>query len=200
MREVEVATFEDAAEELVVKLRGLDAEIEESEHKLEELRGRMQGVDHEVDEAWTALTAAATSFLDALHDEEEALDRQARETLEGVSGAEQAVNDDGAAARAEIDQGTAQLEGVAQHATSLAPAVDSLAEQAGAEPARSLAQRAQALQQELERAVGEARGFLQDELVPAVEQVEADVRQRAQEVHAALAQELTAALQHAFEE
>ena len=35
-----MTTFEDAAEELMVKLRGLDSEIDESEHTLEELRGR----------------------------------------------------------------------------------------------------------------------------------------------------------------
>lgn len=172
-----MATLEDAAEELVVKLRGLDSEIEESERKLEELRGRMEGVSEEVDEGWTALAAAATSFLDALHAEQEALDTQARETLEGVGGAQQAVSEEGGASRARIDQGTAQLEGLAQHATSLAPAVESLAEQAG-----------------------EARDFLQDELAPAVEQVATDVRQRSQEVHTALAQEMTAALQQAFEE
>lgn len=195
-----MATLEDAAEELVVKLRGLDSEIEESERKLEELRGRMEGVSEEVDEGWTALAAAATSFLDALHAEQEALDTQARETLEGVGGAQQAVSEEGAASRARIDQGTAQLEGLAQHATSLAPAVESLAEQAGEAPARSLAERAHALQLELERAVAEARDFLQDELAPAVEQVATDVRQRSQEVHTALAQEMTAALQQAFEE
>lgn len=195
-----MATFEDAAEELVAKLRGLDSEIEESERRLEELRGRMEGVDHEVDEGWTALAAAATSFLEALHDEQDALDTQARETLEGVGAAQQAVSDEGAAACSEIDRGTAQLEGVAQHATGLTPAVESLADQAGAAPARSLAERAHALQQELERAVAEARDFLQDELVPAVEQVATDVRQRSEEVHTALAQEMTAALQQAFEE
>ena len=33
-----MATLEDAAEALVVKLRGLDSEMEESEDKLEDLR------------------------------------------------------------------------------------------------------------------------------------------------------------------
>ena len=37
-----MATLEDAAEELVVKLKALDAEIEESDHKLEDLRRRLE--------------------------------------------------------------------------------------------------------------------------------------------------------------
>jgi DNA repair exonuclease SbcCD ATPase subunit len=195
-----VATLEDAAEELVVKLRGLDSEIEESEHRLEELRGRMDAVAHDVEEDWTALTTAVTSFLEKVHTEQEALDTQAKETLAGVGGAQQAVAEEGAAARSEIAEGTGQLEGLAQHATGLAPAVESLAEQAGEAPAKGLAERAHALQQELERAVNEARDFLHDELVPAVEQVATDVHQRAQAVHDALAQEMAQALQHAYEE
>ena len=51
-----MATFEDAAEQLVVKLKGLDAEIEESQHALEELGDRVNAVSGEVDEAWSGLT------------------------------------------------------------------------------------------------------------------------------------------------
>ncbi len=195
-----MATLEDAAEELVVKLRGLDSEIEESSHKLEELRDRVEDVGEDVEKEWTALGEAVTSFLDKVREEQEALDRQAQETLQGVSDAHQAVAEDGAAARTEIAEGHAQLEALGQHATGLEPGVESLTADAGEAPARSLAERAHELQQELERVVEEARDFLRDEVVPAVEHVATDVRERCQELHRELAEEMTGALQQAFDD
>ena len=57
-----MATLEDAAEELVVKLRGLEAEIAESDQKLETLRGRMQTAKHDVEADWTELTEKVESL------------------------------------------------------------------------------------------------------------------------------------------
>ena len=54
-----MTTFEDAAEELMVKLRGLDSEIDESEHTLEELRGRVADLELVVQGLLDELAGAA---------------------------------------------------------------------------------------------------------------------------------------------
>jgi uncharacterized coiled-coil DUF342 family protein len=195
-----MATLEDAADDLVVKLRGLDSEIEESGQKLEDLRQRLETVSGEVAQEWTALAEAASSFLEKVREEQEQLHQQTQQTLQGVAEAQNAVAQDGAQARAEIADGRTQLDALGQHATGLEPGVASLATEAGEAPAQGLAERARELEQELTRVVEEARDFLRGEVLPAVEEVADDLRDRGRELHRMLANETTAALQQAFDE
>jgi ElaB/YqjD/DUF883 family membrane-anchored ribosome-binding protein len=172
-----MATLEDAAEELVVRLRGLDSEIEESESKLEDLHERIETAGRDVEKEWTALAEAVSSFLQKARDEQEQLRDQAQETSQAVVDAQNAVAEDGAGMRQEIGEGRAQLEALAQHAAGLNPGVESLAAEAGEAPARSMTERARELEQELNQLVEEARDFLQDEVVSAANDAADEVRQ-----------------------
>jgi DNA anti-recombination protein RmuC len=195
-----VATLEDAAEDLVVKLKGLDAEIEESDGKLEELRDRVQTAVGEVEKDWTELGEAVTSFLDKLREEAGQLDQQAQETLQAVTDAHNALGENATAAQDEIQQETAALDALGQQVTGLEPAVESLVAEGGEAPPRGLAERARELEQELSKLLDEARDFLRDEVVPAIEQAAAGVRERCEELHRSLAEEQTKELQHVFDE
>jgi hypothetical protein len=195
-----MATLEDAAEELVVKLRGLDSEIEESERQLEDLHQRVDHVRADVDHDWTALTEAVTAFLHKLGQEESELAQQVQTTGQAVADAQQAMAEDGAQARVEIAQGHAQLDALGQHATGLQPGVQSLATEAGEAPAKALAEQAHALEQELQQLVEDARTFVHDEVLPAITQVAADFHEQCQELHRQMAEEITAALQETFGE
>lgn len=195
-----MATLEDAAEDLVVKLRGLDTEIEESERKLGDLKEKVEETASDVDEEWTALAGAVSSLLATVKEEQERLQQQAQQTHQALTDTQNAVAEDGAEARTEIAQGRSQLEALDGHAAGLEPAVESLAADAGEAPARGLAQRARDLEQELERVVEDARDFLRDEVVPAIEARADDVRQACQELHRLLAEESTAALQKAYDD
>lgn len=195
-----MATLEDAAEDLVVKLKALDAEIEESDHKLEELRGRVETAAREVDEDWKDLTEAVTSLLDKVREEAEQLDQQTQETLTAVTDAHNAVGENATAAQNEIGQAAAELDALGQQAAALEPAVDSLVADAGEAPAHALAARAKELEQELTKLVEEARDFLRDEVVPAIEQVADDVKDRCEELHRVLAEQHTDELQKAYDE
>jgi hypothetical protein len=195
-----MATLEDAAEDLVVKLRRLDAEIEESDQKLEGLRERVETVTREVEQEWTDLTEAVTSFLEKAREEGQQLDEQARETLQAISDAHNSVGENATAAEGEIKEETAKVDALGQHAAALEPTVEPLVTEGAEEPARALAERARELEQELEKVVGEARDFLRDEVVPALEQAADDVRERCEELHRTLADEHAEALQKAFDE
>jgi len=194
-----MATFEDAAEELVLKLRGLDSEIEESEQKLDDLHERVDAMTDEVDQEWTALDAAAKSFLEKVAEERKQLDEQARQTVQDVADAQKAVAEHGAQARSEIHEGRARLDELGQHANGLEPGVESLAGEGGEAPAHDLAERARELEQELERAVQDAQAFMRDEAVPGIEALASEVREHCQEIRRVLAEEATAALQRAFD-
>lgn len=195
-----MATLEDAAEELVIKLRGLDSEIEESEHKLQELTGRVEGAADNLEREFTALTEGLSGFLERMRGQQEQLHRQMEETLQEANGCRQAAAEQGAEARSEIATGRQHLDGVAEHATGLQPGVESLVTQAAEEPARSLAERAAEVQEELARAMEEARDFLRDEVVGGLQQFVTDVTSRCEDMGRSLAEEHTAALQAAFDE
>jgi hypothetical protein len=195
-----VATLEDAAEALVVKIRGLDSEIAESQHTLEELRGRIDATLHEGEREWMALDAAVSSFLDKAREERAWLAREAQQAAQAAAAAHQAVATHGASARSEITEGRAHLDAFAQQATALQPAVESLIAEAGEAPARSLAQRAAQIAQELAHALEEARDFLRNEVVQGLAQVVQEIGDRCQTFRAMLAEEHTAALQAAFDE
>lgn len=195
-----MATFEDAADALVVKLRGLDSEIEESEDKLEDLRERLEAVTHDVEQEWTALREAATSLLDKVRDEQEQLASQVQETGQAMVDAQNAVAEHGAEARQEIADAHAQLDALTQHATGLEPGVESLATEAGEAAAKSLAERAHELQQELDRLVEDARNFLQDEVANAANDAADELRQLCQTVHQSLAEAAAEAFKDAYQQ
>jgi len=195
-----MATLEDAAEQLVVKLRGLDTEIEESEDKLEDLRERLDEAAREVEQQSTALREAATSLLDKVREEQEQLRDQGQETAQAVVDAQNAVAEEGAESRQALADGCGQLEALGQHATGLEPGVESLAAEAGEAPARSLAERAHELEQELNKLMEEARDILQDEVVSAAKDTAEEVRQVCETLHRSLAEAAAQAFQQVYED
>jgi chromosome segregation ATPase len=194
-----VATLEDAAEELVVKLKGLDAEIEESEGKFEGFKAGIENVAGELDQEWTALAAAVTSFAKALAEEQQKLDEQARETLQALSDAQAAVGQNGTEARTEIGQARGQLDALGEHAKALDTAAESLA-QAGEAAPKALAEQARELEQQLTKLFEETRDFLRDEVEPAIETLATEVNTRCQELQQVMAEQLTTSLQESFDE
>ena len=195
-----MGTLEDAAEDLVVKLRGLDSEIEESDQKLEVLRERVETATREVEQDWTDLREAVTSFLGKVREEREQLDQQAEETLQAVTGAHNSLAENATAAQNEIAESKGELDALGQQVSGLEPAVESLVAEGGEAPARSLAERAKVLEQEVSKLLTEARDFLHDEVVTAMEQVAEGVRERCEELHRGLVDEAAQALQKVYDE
>ena len=195
-----MATLEDAAEELVVRLRGLDSEIEESEGKLEDLRDQVDKAAEEVEQEWSQLREAVSSLLEMAREQGEQLGEQARETGQALVDARSAVGEEGAESRQELGEGRAHLDALGQHAAGLEPGVESLATEAGEAPARSLAERARELEQELNRLMEEARTFLQDEVAGAATEIADEIRQICQTLHQSLAEAITEAFQDAYQQ
>jgi hypothetical protein len=194
-----LATLDDAAEALVLKLRGLDSEIEDSEHRLGDFRARIEGASHEVDQEWTVLSEAVSSFLAKVHEEQDRLGQETQQALQATADAQQAVATGSAEVHSEIAEGRAHLDALAQHGTGLQANVESLATEAGEAPAHNLAQRAAQVEQELVHALDEARDFVRNEVVHGIEDLAHDIRDRCQALRTVLAEENTHAMQAAFD-
>jgi uncharacterized phage infection (PIP) family protein YhgE len=195
-----VATLDDAAEALVVRLQGLDSEIENSEHQLQDCRSRIEAVSHEVEQEWTALGEAVASFLTRVHEQQDRLGQETQQALHAAADTQQAAAATATEAQSEIAEARGQLDGLAHHAAGLQPIVESLASGAGEAPAHALAQRAAQIEQELTQALDDARDFLSNEVVHGLEQLAHDIRERCQAVRTTLAEQATHALQAAFDE
>ena len=193
-----MVTLEDAAEELVGRLKGLEGEIEESRHTLEELRGGVDRAADDVEREWSVLAQAASSLLETVREGMAHLGEQAEESARTASDAQQALRHDDGELRAEIGAGRARLDALAQQASGWEPALETLATEAGEAPARSLAQRAGEIERELARLLEETRAFLQDEVASSLAQLTQDVRERGEQVRRWLAEEATAALHEGF--
>jgi chromosome segregation ATPase len=194
-----VATLDDAAEALVLKVQGLDSEIEESQHRLADLRGRLEATAHEVEQEWTALTQAVAAFLEKVHEEQQRLDQDAQQALQAMADVQQAAATTGAEANSEIAGGGAHLDALTQHANTLHTNVESLATEAGETPAHNLAQRAAQIEQDLVHALEEARDFVRNDVVHGIEEVAHEIRDRCQALRTTLAEEHAHALQGAFD-
>jgi hypothetical protein len=194
-----VATLEDAAQELVVRLKGLDSEIEESAQVLQELRGRVEAAGEEVEEEWSRLAEAVSSFESALREEQEKLAAAAGEGLRATAEAQGTVQEHGAQARSSIAGAQSDLDVLSRHAAGLEPGVESLVAEAGEAPAHSLAQRAKAVEEELAAVLESARDFVQHEVTSALEELAAEVRERCDALRTRMAEEGAAALQAMFD-
>jgi len=195
-----LATLDDSAEALTVKLRGLDSEIEESEHQVQDCRNRIETVSHELEQEWTALGEAVSSFLTKVHEQRQHLGQEAQQALHATSEAQQAVASSASEAHSEIAEARTHLDGLAHHATALQPGMESLATEAGEAPTHALAQRAAQLEQELTQALDEVHDFLSNTVAHGLEQLAHDIQERCQAVRTTLAEQAAHALQAAFEE
>jgi uncharacterized phage infection (PIP) family protein YhgE len=195
-----VATLDDAAEALVLKLRGLDDEIAHSEHELQEYRTRIEAVTHEVDQEWTALGETVSTFMAKLHEQQDKLGQESQQALHAAADTQQALADGASEAHAELADGRQQLEALAHHAAGLQPNLESLAREAGEAPAHALAQQAAQIEHELEQALDEARDFLATDVVHGLEQLAQDIRERCQQLRTTLADQAAHALQAAYDE
>src|SRR5262245_7193303 len=123
-----MATLEDAADDLVIKLKSLDSEIEESERQLADLRARIQHVEEEVQHEWTAFEAALSSFIDKVEAQESRLDQAAASSLEEATEALAAIRPQHFELRDRLNVGQAQLAGLTAQVAAREPELASLAD------------------------------------------------------------------------
>jgi hypothetical protein len=158
-----MGTLDDAAEQLLVKLKGLDSEIEESLHALDAVRERMDGTATEVDGQWSALADAVRSLVERAREEQERLTGDAQRALDACGAAGNAVQRTGGEVPAAVAGAVAQAEALAHHVQEVVPPLER-ALAGGEQAAHALGERARALEEELARLFEEAGAFLRDDV------------------------------------
>jgi hypothetical protein len=195
-----MATLEDAADDLVIKLRSLDSEIEESERQLADLRARITHVGEEVQREWTAFEAALSAFVDKVEGQESRLDQAASSSLEGATEALAAIRPQHVEVRDMLNVGQAQLAGLTAQVAARQPELASLADADGLQPAQALAQVATRQVAATEKAAGSVQRFLEETVPAELDQDAQDVRAESQSIADWMTEQAAAALQSAFDE
>lgn len=194
-----MATLEQAAEALVVKLKGLDGEIAASETKIEAMREEVEKGVGDVAAAFEATRTAADAFLAKVAQGHAALDDQAEHAVEAASDAKSALTADAEASRHELEERTDALAETARILADTGSALEKTADEAALDPARTLASRARALEQELAELVREAVAFVRDEVVTTLDDSAEDLRDRSSATQERLAEETVQSLQAAYD-
>lgn len=195
-----MATLEDAADDLVIKLKSLDSEIEESERQLADLRARIQHVEEEVQREWTAFEAAVSAFIDKVEGQESRLDQAASSSLEEATEALAAIRPQHVEVRDKLNVGQAQLAGLTAQVAAREPELASLADADGLQPAQALLQFANRQAAVMEKAGGSVQRFLENTVAAELEQDASDVRAEGQHIKDWMADDAADALQSAFDD
>jgi chromosome segregation ATPase len=195
-----MATLEDAADDLVIKLRSLDSEIEESEQQLADLRARIQHVEEEVQREWTAFEAALSAFIERVEGQETRLDQAASSILEETTEALAAIRPQHVELRDMLNAGQAQLAGLTAQVAAREPELASLADADGLQPAQALQQFVSRQAAATEKAAGSVQRFLEDTVSAELVQDAQDVRAEIQYIMDWMTEQAAAALQSAFDE
>lgn len=158
-----MTTLEDAAEQLVVKLKGLDSEVEESREHLQKLMGRIERISDEVEEEWSHLIDAVRAFEGGIRTEDDTLGAAAAHTGQALEEARQALAQDTAEVRSEAAEGQGAVDALGRHTAELETRVEPLVSDSGEAPAKSLTERAEALSDSLATVLREAAEWLEQE-------------------------------------
>jgi hypothetical protein len=194
-----MATLEDAAEALVVRLKALDPEIDEARHALEEIRGQIEQTTEGVDQEWTALADAASALVQAVHEQQERIASGVAEAARASAGLGAAVGQSGARVRSEVAEGAADLAALAQHAGGVAPEVEAAVADAGEEPARRLAERVKDADEELQRVLEETRAFVEDEVPGVLSELTEAIKERCESLTEHVVEPAAASLRQTLE-
>ena len=195
-----MATLEDAADDLVFKLKGLDSEIEESERQLADLRARIEHVEEAVQQEWEAFEAALSAFIDKVEGQESRLDQAATSSLEEAMEALAAIRPQHVEVRDKLNVGQAELAGLTAMVAAREPELASLADADGLQPAQALQQVADKETAVLAKGAEKVQHFIEDTVPAELEQDAQDLRSEGRHIKDWMANEAASGLQTAFDE
>jgi hypothetical protein len=193
-----VATLEDAAQELVDTLEALDAECQAAQKTFADHHQDLSELDGQIASDWNALNEEVTSFLEAVSEQAGLLAQDGQEAeneLAALRGEAEAAQ---SGAEAEIVGSRDDLTALAEHLRALEPSIDAIVASGAEAPFTALRELAEDVREQLERAVAEAREFL-EEVAREVEATAQAVEERSEELRAHVAEECTATLQTAYD-
>jgi chromosome segregation ATPase len=193
-----VATLEEAAQELVDTLEALDSECQAAQKTIADHQEDLSELDGQIASDWNALTEEVTTFLEAVEEQAGLLAQDGNEAANELGALRGETEAAQAGAEAEIVGSRDDLAALAEHLRSLEPSIDAIVASGAEAPFTALREQADDVREQLERAVTEAREFL-EEVAREVEATAQAVEERSEELRAHIAEECTATLQTAYD-
>jgi hypothetical protein len=194
-----VATLEDAAEELVSKLKELDHEVEEGAQAISSLGGKLDTATGKIEEEWKALGERVTAFLEKVNEQAERVNTDVNESGQALAELQNGIGSDRSEAGAAVEGARGEVSGLEEHVRAQqAPLEAMIAEQVEA-PLEQLAGQAEKVKDSLEQVLSDAREFLENEVVGALTDMGDQIREKVDEVREGPIQECADALEGAYE-
>jgi len=194
-----VATLESAAEGLVEKLKSFDQEVEEAGQSFSSLEEQVRQALAQFGEDWSALIDDVQDYLERVQETRSKLAEAGQEATDAVAETQESVAESQGEASTEIADTRSQVSGFAEQVKALRPETDELLAQGLEAAAKSLAEQAQEVESDLEKALAETTDFLENDVISGLQETEEAVRERAQSAKEAL-EERAQDLQDAYDE
>lgn len=183
-----MADLEVAADLALAKTRELSVHVDRAEAALEALEEMLQDVKGRFDVDWNALEEEARDLLERARAQTRGIDDEGEDARQAIAQLDESVaraNSDWGAA---IEGGIARTSALGAHISEQHPLV-STAGQEAAGATRGLAERADAIEAQLQQVAAELRGLMETDVVDELRRMQDAVRQRAEALQASLAEQ-----------
>jgi hypothetical protein len=192
-----MADLETTADLALVKARELSAHIDKAEAAFAELEDKLEDAKAQFDTDWTALEEKARVLLELTRAQETGIAEEGEEARQALTQLDeslaQAASDwDGA-----VEGGIAETAALGAHVAEQQPVVAA----AGAEAAAAtsaLAERADAIEAQLQQALADLRSLLETDVANELREMQESVRERAEALRVSFAEQCDTVLAEAL--
>lgn len=194
-----MATLEDAAEELVSKLKELDHEVEEGEETIRSLGEKLNTATGHIEDEWKALGERVTAFLEKVDGQAERVNTDVTESGQALAELQNGIASDQSEADGAVAAARGEISGLEEHVRAQQQPLETMVADQVEAPLEQLAEQAEQVKESLDQAVSEAREFLENEVAGALTDMGDAIRERVDQVREGPIQECSEGLTQAYE-
>lgn len=193
-----MADLEGAATEAQEKVKALTAEVEKAQQRFDSLGEQIEAVQTKVSGAWSKLTEQVKTFIEKVGSERERLATESQEATQALGTLEGAVEQARGEAHSEAEDTTQQIAGFGEDVEGTEPDIAGMADQVQAS-AQSLSEQGDDVAKKLEEALGDAKEFLEGQVVSDLQSLQEEIRSRGDALKAAF-EECAGELEESYDE
>ena len=192
-----MADLEAAADVALTKTKDLSERIDKAEEAFTALEETLDDVKTRFDTDWAALDEKARALLELARAQTNGLAEEGAEARAGLTQLAESVSENASEWDGAIESGRSETSVLGAHVSEQAPVLSTAGHDAEA-AGRQLAERAAAIEAQLQQARAEVRGLLETEVATELREMQEAVRQRTAALQASLVDECETALGEAF--
>jgi DNA repair exonuclease SbcCD ATPase subunit len=194
-----MATLEDAATDLVDRLKALEGRSDEAEKAFADLEARISHVSDQLESDSDALTERVRTFIQHVHDAKNRLDQEGQEAGAALKALDDAAESARSEQQGEVQEARGEIQALQQHVEAVEGQVGTMLQHV-LEAAGGLKAQADETENNLEQALAEARKLLEEGLTPDLERLQDEIKQQVDELHSTINDKCTGELQDAYDD